>query len=632
MLSAGTPLPPRDAGQPFSGGLVRRLDACWRAALVVAVCCGVSVVVRAPYRHCYFAGDDMNLLAEIGLARCGKLSWLAGWTEVIGPHVMILWKAIFSFEWFAFGLDPFKFHIAIAIVHGLTAAALFWLCRLWPVGLPMAWTASLAWAGAAIGGWDNPTLWIMCGGLTVGLGFFLVAMCFATRASANDGFAKPIAMAVFFALAMLTWSDLALLAPVLLVELAWRGLWRLGWWNRTIWLSAFLTPILAVGPLLGWLVIDEIGGKGRPHGVDPAQVLVRTTGQLAVALGTLTYGQVGAPDVVASTMGEMVDRDEYAATLAPQERLWPKLVLVGLVLIIFAIVRRRIEWRLLSLFLIAALSFLAAANAGGFSMSFRDALNHGHYLYMACLMWSVAAGSFAQAIWPAAARGRVVLTIGGILLLAAFLLHQRQVAASSARIHDAGFSPSTATVRGIESILVRLTQRGADEGEAILLPDVPIGVEAGYYTCWPLAAFAELNRRQQEQWLKIVPLQSCDDQQVRKAIALLRGLGDSEAQRLADTIDQAHPLVKALSWLDREVSRTGQSIQVPDGIINLPCGRVSVQALWRFELTSPSGNPRVQFRDHWTSGQFDQEFPQLARLLRTSTATEAGYLLATFDR
>jgi hypothetical protein len=628
-----------------------RLDAWWQAAIVVVVCCSVSVVVRAPYRHCYFAGDDMNLLAEIGLARCGKLSWLEVWTAVIGPHAMILWKSIFSLECFAFGLDPVKFHTTIAIVHGLTAALLFWLCRLWPVGLPAASTASLAWAAAAIGGWDNPTLWLMCGGLSVGLGFFLLAMCFAAQLGADGGGRSALGMAVCFGLAMLTWSDLALLAPVLLLELSWRGLWSQSRWRLATWLTAFVVPMVCVGPLLGWLIIGEVVANGRPRRVDVQQVALRATGQLSVALATLTYGQVAPPDILASTH-RPTRREDGRATSDPvaatspgnlvgvgtarphnlryDEPLWPKQVLAGSLLAVMVVLRKHIAWRLLSLFALIVVIFLVAANTGGFSMSFRDALNHGHYLFLPCLLWCVAAGCLAQAIWPRSPRGRVTVTALGVLLLAAFLLHQRQVAVISAQIHDTGFSRSTDAMRGIQSVLARLAQRGAANGETIRLPDTPIGIEAGYYPCWPLAAFSALCAPDGLPRLEIIAIQDSDTPDFDKAIASLRALDDAYARQLADTMSRAYPLLKALLWLDQEVHRTGQVVEVPNGMVQLPSGAVALQAVWRYEVSSPSGNDLLRFRDNWQAGRFDQEFPRLAALLRSSTSSEARYLLATF--
>ena len=627
-------------------------SSAWlRAAVVVVATCGVSLIVRAAYRHCYFAGDDMNLLAEIGLARCGRLSWLGGWTTAIGPHTLILWKALFSLEWMAFGLDPTKFHILAALIHGLSASALFLLCRLWPVSSLTAWTAALSWAGAAVGGWDNPTLWLMCGGMSLALCFFLIAMCFAARGCQAGDRGSVVGMAVFFGLSILTWSDLLLWAPVLLVELSWRGLWSQCRRRIFFWLTAWLVPLVCIGSLLGWLISDEVDRKDWTRGVAPVQVVLRTAGQVAVALGTLTYGDVAVPDFIVGTALQPLGRDEVQYSSAPQARssdqpgeagpplaaglkgdelLWPKFFLTGLLLGALVMLRKRIEWRLLSLSALMAVAFLFAANAGGFAMSYRDAVNHGHYLYVACLAWCVVAGCLANAICPSGYRPRVAFAALGAPLLLAFFLHQRAVADASARIHDVGFRSSTRTMQGLQSVLTRLSQSGVDQ-RTIRLPDSPIGLEAGYYRCWPLSAFAALCLPDGPSRLEIVAVQSCRPIDRANAEAVLRSFDDEQALRLAESMSQAYPLLKALLWLDQEANRAGQLIEVPTGMLQLPSGPVALQELWRYEIASSPGSEYVRFRDTWQAGRFREEFPRLALLLHSSTSAEARYLREVFE-
>ncbi|MBX9792627.1 MAG: hypothetical protein K2Y37_27315 [Pirellulales bacterium] len=610
----------------------------WRQlAAVIVVACGVSLVVRAPYRPCEFAGDDMNFLVEIGLARCGKLSWLEGWSAVIGPHAMILWKALFSLEWFVFGLDPVKFHLAIAVVHGLTAAALFQLCRLWSLSLPAAWTAALTWSGAAIGGWDNPTLWIMAGVLTLALGWFLVAMCFAARLPEHGTTRSACGMAIFLGLSLLTLSDLILWSPALLLALSWRGLWRQGRRRIAIWLTAWFIPILVIVPLSVWLFAGEIGGWGRSHDVDPGQVVARSAGQLAVALGTLSYGDVAPPDVIASARdkpsGNSAGKSPDAATETARigdELLWPKCVVAGLLLAALLVARRNVPWQLLSLFALGVALFLAAANAGGYGMSFHDALNHGHYLYLPCLLWCVVAGCLVEALWPRTSNHRIALATGA-LLLAAFVFHQRSVAVLSAKIHDVAFRSSTQTLRGLQEVLHRLSRRAVTENRTIRLPDAPIDIVAGYYPCWPLSAFAALCAPDGLPRLEIVSIQDSEIDDLRQAEAVLRRMNHPEAIRLADSMARVHPLLTALAWLDLELARLGQTMEAPNGNLPLPTRRVALAELWRYLVASPD-DTRLTFREHWQSGRFDEEFAPLARLLRTSPSPEARYLLAVFDQ
>jgi hypothetical protein len=630
---------PKHQGLPK---LARGHQAWLKTGILVLATCGLSIAVRWPYFHCYFAGDDMNFLAEIGLARCGRLSWVAGWSTVIGPHAMLLWKPLFSLQWFLFGLDPFKFHLASAVVHGLTGTVLFALCRIGGLGLFGAWTTALCWSAAAIGGWDNPSVWLVAGGICVALLLFFAAMWFAAQVDRHGrAVGSALAMASFYALSMLLWSDFALLSPVLLVELSWRGLWRQSARRILLWLNAWLLPPVFIVPLLGWLIAGEVRSASRAQHVDIIQAAVRTSGQMAVGLGTLTYGYVAAPDIVLVRCSQQPGEPsgKGAATAGPpglalgsDEPLLPKFALAALLVVALLLFRRAIAWHILSLVALVTFLFLLAANLGGFAMSTRDAINHGHYLFFACLPWCVVFGCLANSLRFRSARSALLAGLAAAALLLLFVAHQRRVALQSAHVHDVGFRDSTRAFEQLRRLLVGLSRLASTIGQPIRLPDVPIGLEAGYYPCWPLAAFYEVAFPRKAPGLKIVAARDVLPEDLERAQALLRRFDEPPAGQLADTMSRIYPLLKAFIWLDDEVKRRGQAIALPDGRVTLPAGAMGLRQICRFQISAATTR-RLQFEDvprGWRGEGFRQRFPQLADLLRSSHREDAAFLLRLY--
>jgi hypothetical protein len=583
-------------------------------ALLVAAS-AISLFVRAPYSACFFAADDWDLLCEIGLYRCGRLGLLAGWLSPEGPHIMALWKACFHLEWLLFGLRVEAFHVVIALVHACSAVLLFGIARRWGVSVFGSIVMLLTWAGAGFGGWDNPTLWLMCGMAPLALCFLFRSLWFAIDVDSPRRRDRWW-MASFLGLALITWSDMVLLAPVLILQVAL----RLGPHEKLRrarhWIAAWPVPVVLIGlPTAGFVaIILQIASAAQPadrfQDLGPRRLVSRTSCQLAVAMGSLTYGTVREPDLANS------DLFRTTRPAMPDEALAPKFAIAGAMVLALILLRQTVQWRFLAVF--AALSgiFLFAANAGGKGMSFHDAVNHGHYLYFACLLCCVSFGVLADGLWMRYDKLRILFVIVAAMVAPLFLTHQRHVAAQAAAIHRHLFDAGHVEFEQSREILGQLSRVGTQSGEIIPCPDAPIDLQAPSHRYWPIVAFYSLCFPAGLPNLEVIDPAEATTRDLEQAVELLRRQGAKYAVRWASLMGAYFPLLKSLVWLNREVDARHPAVAIPNIEVTLASASYQLEELAELGIGATASELRFQRPTANDPPTLKREFPAFYQILQ----------------
>lgn len=593
---------------------------------VLLLTCGLSIFVRLPYFPMFFASDDMDFLVQIGLYEAGRINFVEYCIFPQGAHTMMLWKAIFLGEWKLFGLDPNAWHLVLAIVQGFSATALYFCARAWSINRIGAVTMALIWAGAAIGGWDNPTLWLMCGMAPLAWFFFIlvlreIAIVGKKGATPRASRWAALRMSALYFLSILVWSDMLLMAPIAGLALLWRGITQQPWNVIASWVAAWAAPLILLGPINVMLILPTIGSGGRLEERTPWTVASRTAGQFGVSLASLTYGTVAYPEIIES------DAFAKSDALPAVEPLWPKLIWAMCLLALAAFTIRGEAVRYVVIFSMAVFVYLLIVNIGGIQLTFRDAINHGHYLYFPTLFWAVLVGAMFMSLENRLRGGRLV-TLAAIVVLGFFIAHQRSVAASTAEIQRVMFKSPTERFHTTSTILRMLSYQAERDGMVVELPDTPLPLNSSSCPYWPLQAFVELTFPEGLSGVRIIPPHEVSSQQVALAADRLLALNESQARLWAVRMQQIYPLLSSLSWLIEASAEHPERIVCPNIRLDLWGANVPLKQLLLHGL---SHGKRLSDNVKGDSPPPSREdYPALWQLLSTSDSDKARFLLNLF--
>ena len=202
-----------------------------------------------------FYYDDGYHLEQAEFISRGEISLTDYATRPHGEHLIPVWKVMFYGCWSAFGESSVAFHMFVAVLHTVSAFLLLGLIREY-ASERSAIIAAVLWAGAAIGGWDGPFLWIAASHLSVGVTFFLAAMLCVTRYRHDRSSLWAILMSVCLLTSLLTMGSLIVLTPVLVLQYLLFERQSAGAIQRDIrWLVGWAVPCVIVGILhLVWVV------------------------------------------------------------------------------------------------------------------------------------------------------------------------------------------------------------------------------------------------------------------------------------------------------------------------------------------------------------------------------------------
>lgn len=353
----------------------------------------------------------------------------------------------------------------------------------------------------------------------------------------------------------------------------------------------------------------------------PWTVASRTAGQFGVSLASLTYGSVAYPEIIES------DAFTKSDALPTVEPLWPKLVWAMCLLAVAVFTIRGEAVKYVLMFSAAVFVYLLIVNIGGIQLTFRDAINHGHYLYFPTLFWAVLVGATVMSLAGRLRGNRLVIFVA-IVVLGFFIAHQRSVAASTAEIQRVMFKSPTERFHTTSTILKTLSYQAERDGTLVELPDTPLPLSSFSCPYWPLQAFVKLTFPGGVSGVQIIPSNEANSQQVTLAADRLQVLDESQARLWAVRMQQIYPLLSSLSWLIEASAEHPEKIVCPNVRLDLWGANVPLRQLL---LHGFSNGRRLSDNVQGDSPQPSrEEYPALWQLLSTSNSEEAKFLRNLF--
>lgn len=514
------------------------------AVLVVALV--VGSIVRGPYWEADFAYDDRGIQYEMGMLLTGRTDLPEYLLVSYGEHLNPLWKLSYYALWRWQGLRPEAWHHFANVWQAVSSAALFLVLVRYLRLRSAAWVGSLAWAGVALGNWDDPLLWITAGNWVAAVACTLLAMACVAYADSGPRWGVGV-MAAAIVAATLFWSTS--LALTLVVGL------QIGLWARTspgaarvrLWLLAWLVPWLALAIAVAVVVSGQLGRVERQRGFAPRAVVSHVPAQFAVALANQVRWkelQPGTADLPA------------------------KFALAGVVAAAAWLVGRR-QRTLLLLFFALPLPFLVLVNVGRANFSLTEVLESARYQYIATLPWCTAAAVLAAAwrpsprLWARGARGAVLAA-----LLVTLWMHQARVASAAAQRMANVWEIDNRQWHACGELLDQLALLAEADGQNVRLADIPLNLHHFESMYFPVSAYAAVCRPGPSPGVEFVPPDEVSDRDLQHAQRMLARstlpLAGCWRQLTEMVVDDARHLI----WLSEQAQRAEVSLHIRNGTLD----------------------------------------------------------------
>lgn len=540
--------------------------------LVVALFTAVSLIANVGYFHCGHVWDDLQHLRRIGEIEAGRDSWWRFLTGYHNEHQLFLWKLWYAGTWKVFGLAPVAWHIMIALGQALGALGLYGTLRGIGVRLIPAATAGCLWAGATIGGFDSPLIWIAASHLAFGVSWMLLASWVASRATDDNGMLPSIGCAVFVAASVATMSAMALLFPLVIGGL-WFSKLAKSPWQRLKWLAPALIPVVVVVSMqlymssLGMLKAPtDSGGEVGPAAI--AKVLAVGGNALANTLAGLAFENT----TLSAAFG---------------------VVVLAVVLGLMPEVRRVALWMLPPT--IVYLLMVATARS---DFPVDKFAGMGRFQYLPILAWcaiiGVVCGNGLERL-KSRRVGFATCCFGlvGIYLICQVTLAHRSVALAN-EVNAPSEGPWKANIALVRSIA---------SGGSMTLPDIPVPSRSFHQYLSGMVAYAT-GRGQK---LEVRAWPDMNMTEIDAAIQLLRGISSETSVAWADTL----ALGKAFREFFLLMSDRGASIKLPN--IQVPIPKTKPMLLSQVQqLVAPELTRSVPVVDQITVKEVEVAISQLS--------------------
>lgn len=376
--------------------------------VVVALIVILPFVVQAVYFDGGFYYDDEFHLEQSELIARGEISLWDYVTLAHGEHLIPIWKLIFYGCWTVADTNSILIHLVVTAFHVAASLLLLLIVGRYASGHGAAITA-LLWAGAAVGGWDGPFLWVAASHLSVGVTFLLAAMFCLTRFRSEDSYQWAIGMSLCLLACLLTMGSLLVLAPALLLQF-WLFEHQPGRPKKQLitWLCAWLLPCAIVGLLHVIWVMPAMEQLDRP------------AMNIYAGLQMLGGGYAASSWNLFSWVGNPV--------------LWGKITGGCLIAALLLKTSQKAQKTALLFFgLSLCFSVLAYMARSGWDVS--HVLTWGRYRYLPTLFWCVVLGLVLEqvAVWIGQQR-KDLLPWAAPLALTVFVFSQWRIAADSAAV------------------------------------------------------------------------------------------------------------------------------------------------------------------------------------------------------
>lgn len=522
-----------------------------RASLlgVLLILSAIAFVSQQPYLSLDFALDDIFLLFEVGQVEVGHAHPVTFLMQNYTGQIFPLFRVLFFTLWHFFGVDPLPWHIFFTSVHIASAFGLFLLTKKYFTSDIGAFAASALWAGASIGRWDNPLIWITAGMLSSSFVWLVYSMVCLSHIQDRRSTLWAFGMSICLSLAMLTWGVISGLAPVLLLQYFFLErnpdqpkrkliLWALGG----------LIPFAIVFSWQAFTGISVVLGMRSLEtaveipSVGPFDFILRSIALLAVPLGTLTFwntDQPGGEDIAA------------------------KLFLAALVLGTLAFAARRSR-RLCFALLLSSASYVVMTNVVRTSYDWERVLSNGRYNYIPTLPWCAVLGAAIDAIVNT--RSKTARNLAILVLLGCspfWIMHQRKVAIAAAREFHEEYDSSQQDVVENKRLIRKLAEYAAQNDMHLRIPEIPIDVPPVVSVQFPLSSFIAVYFPQGLPQIEVTLAESLKPSDVERVIEALSRSNEPKAPRWAYAIKEAVRFHQRVSWLSQFASSKGISVLFP---------------------------------------------------------------------
>jgi hypothetical protein len=544
----------RDRKAPLSGDRFFRQPVV-TGLVVLLIGALAATVVQAPYRDAAFVLDSIYYNVELGLIRTHGGSWPAFLVGVHGGYLHPLWKVQYALMLDALGSNPAAWHAVITTVHVLTAALLFILVLRYTASLAAAAVTALAWAGAAIGKYDNPLLCISSSEQVMALAWLLVAMLCAAGFRRPASIPLALLMFISAAAAVLTWGLALLLLPVIALQLVlfedWPHAPRATKW---LWASLWIVLMAILG--LIQLAVTAFGPSdfaGRPSLV---VFLRHFAAPLVGSLASLLGAQSANVQTALVLLGALLLAAAIACGIPRQAAT------VGLSNSppSRAIAASSTRWLLIAAWL--ALPYCALV-AG--LRTDRD-VDDGRYFFLPTLFWCAIWGSLAGRLtslrwrwlrWTAVAL--VVLALPGYVFV------QRRVAVAAREEFNALLRHTFETVADFRSVLLAMSEKAGREHLVLRFPNIPLVIPPDAFPVMhPLSAFIAIQFPHGLPNVRTLQPDRLTADELRLARSFLHEVPSQAARDWERTIDTTLPAYQHVTWLAGYAQRTGERIVLPD--------------------------------------------------------------------
>lgn len=330
-------------------------------------------------------------------------------------------------------------------------------------------------------------------------------------------------------------------------------------------------------------------------------VLERSAQMLSIALANLTFWSAGPVET---------------------SELWRK-VAMGCAAAASLFFVSSVGRRLVVVIAAPAVILLLALNTRRVEMPADEVLSSGRYYYFPTLAWCALAGAITQSVRARFAGlpvGGIPATLAAAVILGGFAWHQNLVASNAlAQFHDL-WGTRIAQFQANVALLDRLAR--SEDGEGIVLPDIPVVVPSVEQHYYPLSVLAEISGSIRpsggggKRW-EIRQVDSLTPDEIQAAQETFRATGQSLGIEWARTTARFAEDMKAVVWLEARAREQGDIVAVPPISLWYPARNGA-------EGTSPPLSECVRFG-------LSTPTPHLAFSRTTENGKRLRSLLAGFD-
>lgn len=517
----------------------------------------VGYLVRSSYVGVPAIHDDRFIEWLVGEVWLGRMPRLDAMLVSHSGQLSILGWGYYELILGSFGVDHPIWQINLLVAHATSSALLYVYLRNFLHGRMGPMLASLVWAGASIGYWDNQLLWNAMSMISWTTSLWLLCLVSAARVSHAHSLFWTMAGSAASLLLVLTWSvgTIFILSGPLLILL--HGFQR-------------QQPSRSFGVLaLSWILALAIGGFSIGVAMNTARQGIATN---VLTLERIESAFYVSPAIAAVALGHLTG---WTGTALGSDDLVAKFC-VAAVLMGLTLAYARSVWRWLLPLAIPVIAFMGAAGLLRADLGAEVILTSGRYLYSPTLLWCALAGCIADGLIRQSASRLPTFAWPMIVVVIVCLSwwHQHVVANKAREGFDrlwestlADFDNKQETLARLEAISLRTGQDG------LVFPEMPLTISPVVETYW-LSTLAQVVRAPRASTIRIKPIDTLSDAEYRTAREFLGPIETRTAQDWLVTMRLLRQDAETIQWL-QDLARNGdERILVPPVILTYATGRV----------------------------------------------------------